>query len=132
MRDVNPQSQLVMVELLRSIYAGLHVQTLFTRDVPDEVVIVQRTGGQLANSVTDAAAFAIQCYAPDQARAEQLATTLWHALYRQNWAGLKIRGHMVRGWESYGAPQLFLDPDRPNKVRFQFSGRLWISTLQAQ
>lgn len=130
MLDANPMSQLIMVDLLRMIIAGIDVCTMYPRDAPSEVVVVQRTGGQLQNTITDGAAFAVQCYAPDQTRAEELATTVWHALYRQRWAGLTVHGHMVRGWESYGAPQLLLDPDRPNAVRFQFAGRLLVSTLR--
>lgn len=132
MLDVNPMSQLILVELLRMIIAGIEVRTVYPRDAPGEVVVVQRTGGQLQNTITDGAAFAVQCYARDQATAEELATTVWHALYRQRWAGLTVRGHMVRGWESYGGPQLLLDPDRPNIVRFQFAGRLLVSTLRNQ
>lgn len=129
MRDVSPLSQLVMVKLLRAIIGGVEVGTMFPRDAPPELVVVQRVGGVLANPITDGASFSVQCYGRDQLHAEQLATMVWQVLYRQQWAGIRIDGHMVRGWKSAGAPQMFLDPSRPGLVRFQFAGQLLVSTL---
>lgn len=130
MQDVSPNSQLVMVKLLRSVIGGLNVGVVYPRDAPRELVVVQRVGGTLKNAITDEATFSIQCYAPDQLSAEQLAGLVWHALYRQEWAGMRIDGHMVRSWQSAGAPQLLMDPSRPEVVRFQFAGQLLVSTLR--
>lgn len=130
MQDVNPMSQLVMVKLLRMLVAGVGVGTVYPRDAPDEYVVVQRVGGVLKNTITDGATFSVQCYAPGQFACERLAGMVWHVLNRGEWAGMRVDGHMVRGWQSAGAPQMFIDPDRPEQARFQFAGQLFVSTLQ--
>ncbi|ALA68551.1 hypothetical protein [Corynebacterium lactis] len=130
MQDVSPPSQLLTVDLLRSVIGGLEVGTVYPRDAPPEYVVVQRVGGVLQNAITDAATFSVQCYAPDQLAAEMLAGRVWHALYRQEWAGIRISGHMLRAWQSAGAPQMLVDPERPHLVRFQFAGQLLVSTLR--
>lgn len=131
MQDASPLSQLVMVKLLQSIVGGITVCTVYPRDAPPELVVVQRVGGTYATPITDGATFSVQCYAPTQFAAEQLAAMVSHALFRGAWTGMRINGHMVRGWRPAGAPQLLIDPDRPEVARFQFAGQLLVSTLRA-
>lgn len=131
MQDVNPLSQLLMVKLLRHITAGVRVVTVYPRDADGDLIVVQRVGGTMTNPITDNATFSIQVFDNTQFAAEQLASAVWRALYRQEWAGLRLDGHMLRGWKSAGAPQMFIDPERPHHVRFQFAGQLMVSTLQS-
>lgn len=129
MQDVSPQSQLIAVDLVRYLVGGVSVGTTYPRDAPPQYIVVQRVGGVLRNPITDEATLSIAVYADTQGDAERIAAGVWHALYRQEWAGVTIRGHMVRGWKSAGAPQMLIDPDRPERPRFQFAGALLVSTL---
>lgn len=129
MQDVDPLGQRLGIELIRAIAPGVRVGTFVPADAPPVMVTVTRTGGSYINPVTDQVHLAIGVYANTQGDSERLAGQLRHALVSAEWAGLRIRGHLLRGWVEMGGPARFPDPDIPDKIRFQFSGALLASTL---
>ncbi|MEO5307943.1 hypothetical protein HMPREF2657_09410 [Corynebacterium sp. HMSC072B08] len=132
MREADPQAQKAFIDLLHRICGGIRVSTRYPRQPKFPHVVVTRVGGATPNRITDAATMSVQVYAETEYEAEQVAGLIRQALRSESWKGMRLSGHRVRGWREYAAPQRFLDPDRENLVRFQYSGQLLISLLTNQ
>lgn len=62
-----------MVAWLSSM--GYRVSTRVPKDTPDEIVTVERTGGGV-DGMVDHPMMAVQCWAPTEARAEEMANAI--------------------------------------------------------
>lgn len=129
MQVADPAAQLVAVDLVRRLVAGVRVGTYYPADAEGDMLVITRAGGIMVNPITDGATIIIQAYADTQAGAERLIGRVRQALLDRHWWGTPTRGHICRGWREYAGPQRFTDPDRPKKVRFQITGQLLVSTL---
>lgn len=131
MQVADPQGQLVAVKLIRSLIPGPYKTHVGTRYPNGErtSVVVTRVGGVLSSPIHERVMLSISCYDSDEAQAERLAGFVRMQLHTGDWRGLRIDGHMIRGWREAAGPARLADPDRPKQVRFQFSGELTVSLL---
>lgn len=129
MRAADPNAQFVGVSLVRQLVPqGTQVGTRHPGGT-GPTVTVTRVGGVLPTPIHERAMLTIACYADSEAEAEELCGVVRGGLHFGDWRGLRIGGHMVRGWREAAGPARYADPDRPRQVRFQFSGELTVSLL---
>lgn len=103
-----------------------HVATSVPADRPDRLVVVTLTNGNTRNLIMRDPMLLVECWAPDDTAAFQLAQ-LTHALL---WSlpGQTIHRVQVYRVEDGGLPVRFPDPDTRNP-RYQFTAAL---TVRAQ
>lgn len=132
MRAADPAAQAAAVALVRDLAPpGVHVGTFYPRSSPEEALVVTRAGGVMATPITDAATISIRAYAGRQERAEELIGQVRLGLTTGDWPGTRTAtGHLLRGWGELAGPVRLPDPDHPELVRFQYSGRLLVSILR--
>jgi hypothetical protein len=116
-----PNAELVAKALL-SDALSIPVYQTPPRTPPERYIRVARAGGVMRNRVTDAATMVISCYATDPADAADLANQARAALVAGR--GHRAAGVLVRGWVEMGGPAYYPDPDRNDRVRYQFTGEL--------
>ena len=100
------------------------------REVPSTFVRVERIGGRPESAITDAPRFIIHIYSESGVDAERMATLVLDYLERGGWSHTRTEsGHLLRGWRTESVMPL-LDPDRPDRHRWQVIGALRISRLR--
>lgn len=114
-------TQAIAVKMLKDAL-GVRVSTRMPDPEPQRFVIVSRIGGGADTWATKAPRFLVECYAPTETAAEQLADDAWDAWRRfrinqVTWAS--VDDNLTR----------YDDPDR-RFFRFQFTAQLQIKHTQ--
>lgn len=125
MTDPITTSSIPNAELVaKAVLAGLGVPVFQTppRDPPESYIRLARAGGVMRNRVTDSATMVISCYAADPAAAADLANRARATLVAHR--GRPAGGTLVRWWVEMAGPAYYPDPDRTDRVRYQFTGEL--------
>lgn len=114
---VFPDAVLVVVSVLRdelaslvpSATVGSRVPANRAQDGSDTFVVVYRDGGTRRNVVTDEPQIGLDCWAPTEAAAHDLAQYCRAIVHRA--VGTTIEGVFVSRVDEFGGPQNFPDPD---------------------
>ena len=119
---VTPDVELAAVTFLRTRLGALadKVATKVPATMPTKMVRVSLTGGTRVNVATDTAQLTVECWAPDEPTASNLARTAQAHMFSA--AGTTAGGVFVRRVDSVGGVQFFPDPDTA-KPRYQFTVR---------
>ena len=119
---VTPDAEAAAVTFLRSKLGALadKVATKVPATMPNKMVRVSLTGGARVNIASDTAQLTIECWAPDDPTASNLARTTQALMFSAAWA--TAGGVFVRRVDSVGGVQFFPDPDTA-KPRYQFTVR---------
>jgi len=119
---VTPDAEAAAVTFLRSKLGALadKVATKVPSTMPNKMVRVSLTGGTRVNVATDTAQLTVECWAPDEPTASNLARTAQAHMFSA--AGTTAGGVFVRRVDSVGGVQFFPDPDT-TKPRYQFTVR---------
>lgn len=119
---VTPDAEAAAVTFLRSEIGSLadKVATKVPTTMPAKMVRVSLTGGSRLNVASDTAQLTVECWAPDETTASNLARTAQALMFSAAWNS--AGGVFVRRVESVGGVQSFPDPDT-NKPRYQFTVR---------
>lgn len=126
-----PNAERAILGFLRSNLAVPAYQTP-PPGPPSTYLRVHRVGGIPRDLVTDLPMITISAYAEDAGVAADLANRVRDLL-------TTVPGHWLptaeaedravcRGWREAAGPSHYPDPDRPDRVRYQFSGELALST----
>lgn len=101
-------------------------------DPPPMYLRVHRVGGIPRDLVTDHPMITISAYAADAGIAADLANMVRDLLATSlgRWFPTSDADDraVCRGWRESAGPSHYPDPDRPDRVRYQFSGELALST----
>ena len=119
---VTPDAEAAAVTFLRSKLGALadKVATKVPSTMPNKMVRVSLTGGTRVNVATDTAQLTVECWAPDEPTASNLARTAQAHMFSAAWT--TAGGVFVRRVDSVGGVQFFPDPDT-TKPRYQFTVR---------
>ena len=121
---ITPDVELAAVTFLRAGLGSLadKVATKVPSTMPAKMVRVSLTGGSRVNVASDTSQLTVECWAPDELTASNLARTAQALMFSAAWntAG----GVFVRRVDSVGGVQFFPDPDTA-KPRYQFTVR-WL------
>ena len=119
---ITPDVELASVTFLRAGLGALadKVATKVPATMPAKMVRVSLTGGSRLNVASDTSQLTVECWAPDEPTASNLARTAQALMISAAWntAG----GVFVRRVDSVGGVQFFPDPDTA-KPRYQFTVR---------
>lgn len=117
MDHIAPPAQPIAVAALAAA-AGIPVSTRKPDPLPERFVIVSRIGGGSTTFATTNPRFLIECYAPTELAAEDLAEHI-----RTLWCRLRTHG-VIYAYDDDNLTR-FDDPN-PGRQRFQFTGGLTI------
>lgn len=119
---ITPDIEAAAVTFLRSGLGVLaaKVATKVPATMPTSMVRVSLTGGSRRDVASDAAQVTVECWAPDEPTASNLARTAQALMFSA--AGSAIGSVWVRRVDSVGGVQFFPDPDI-TKPRYQFTVR---------
>lgn len=126
---LSPDIEAAATSFLRTKLGALatKVATTVPATMPATMVKVSLTGSGRTGIVSDQAQLTIECWAPDQATASNLARTAYaHMLAAP---GNIAAGVFIRRAETVGGVQFFPDPDI-SKPRYQFTVR-WLARASA-
>ena len=119
---VTPDVEAAAVSFLRAWLGSLvdKVATKVPATMPNRMVRVSLTGGGRVNVASDTTQLTVECWAPDDPTASNLARTAQAVMFSAAWntAG----GVFVRRVDSVGGVQSFPDPDTA-KPRYIFTVR---------
>jgi len=119
---ITPDVEVAAVTFLRAGLGVLadKVATKVPATMPAKMVRVSLTGGSRLNVASDTSQLTVECWAPDEPTASNLARTAQALMISAAWntAG----GVFVRRVDSVGGVQFFPDPDTA-KPRYQFTVR---------
>lgn len=123
-----PDIEAVVVQHLRARLAGrgdtAHVSTVIPAKRPERLVKVQRTGGPQRSMTVDAPQVTVQCWAPNEVAASDLAT-LVHAVVAAMPREDSISGAVIYSYVDTSGPMFF--PDLESQIpRYQFTGQLLV------
>jgi len=121
---ISPDAEAAAVTFLRTGLGSLadKVTTKVPATMPARMVRVSLTGSERLGVAADSAQLTVECWAPDELTASNLARTAQALMFSAAWntAG----GVFVRRVDSVGGVQFFPDPDTA-KPRYQFTVR-WL------
>lgn len=121
-----PRALLAMQDYLEQAFPGLNVSPDTPKTRPNEFVTIDLLpGSEHHTGLYAEPVFAIQCYAMNTGRAEQLSQDV---LAQCKAAQFKLFGDVqFRGWTTVSTPYPFPDPLVADRRRWQFTGRLGMS-----
>lgn len=118
--------------LLHGPCAGQRVATQIPREMPDQLVRLQRIGGRPESDITDAPRILVHVYDVDDIEAERRANRILDYLEHGGWSHTRTKtGHLLRGWNTETVMPL-QDPDRPHLHRWQVMGAFRLSRLTSR